>query len=122
MSTQYAPPLAINFVWNFADGSSVNPIIDVLRKSFARDKDKPFSRGLNIPIYYFSSHNSDEVPNEIPNALADKNIIFVFTSLNTTGRKRWKEYIEGLKSSPNTSIVPIAIDRKGLGTKDHWLA
>lgn len=114
MSTQYAPPLAVNFIWNFADSESVTPIIDVVRKSFARDKDKPFSRGLNIPLFYFSSQNSNEIPKENPCVLAKKNIIFVFTSINTTGRENWKKYIEGLPRSPNTSIVPIAIDKHGL--------
>ena len=88
MSTQYAPPLAVNFIWNFADYEAVTPIIDVVRKSFARDKDKPFSRGLNIPLFYFSSQNSNEIPKENPCVLAKKNIIFVFTSKNTIGRKK----------------------------------
>jgi len=115
MSTQYAPPLAVNFIWNFADSEAVTPIIDVVRKSFARDKDKPFSRGLNIPLFYFSSQNSNEIPKENPCVLAKKNIIFVFTSTNTTGRENWKKYIECLPRSPNTSILPIAIDKHGLG-------
>jgi hypothetical protein len=115
MTTQHAPPLAVNFVWNFADSEVVSSIIDVVRKSFARDKDKPFSRGLNIPIFYFSAQNSNEIPQNCPCAIAKKNIIFVFTSINTTGRQSWKTYIEGLPHSPNTSIVPIAIDKHGLG-------
>lgn len=115
MSTQYAPPLAVNFIWNFADAGAVIPIIDVVRKSFARDKDKPFSRGLNIPIFYFSGQNSNAPPRSRPSAIAKKNIIFVFTSTNTTGRQSWKTYIEGLPHSTNTSIVPIAIDKNGLG-------
>ncbi|MDP2228993.1 MAG: TIR domain-containing protein, partial [Moraxellaceae bacterium] len=115
MSTQYAPPLVVNFVWNFADAGVATPIIDVVRKSFARDKDKPFSRGLNIPIFYFSGQNSNEVPRNSPCAIAKKNIIFAFTSKNTTGRQSWKTYIEGLPHSPNTCIVPIAIDKHGLG-------
>lgn len=115
MNTHYAPPLAVNFIWNFADNGEVIPIIDVVRKSFARDKDKPFSRGLNIPIFYFSAQNSNEVPRDSPDAIARKNIIFVFTSINTTGRQRWKTYIDGLPNVANTSIVPVAIDKHGLG-------
>ena len=117
MRTQYAPPLAINLVWNFADASLVTPIIEVLRRSFARDKDKPFSHGLNIPLFYFSSQNASEVPNDTPRALAKKNIIFVFTSLNTTGRENWSDYVEGLINSTELSIVPIALDRNGLRHK-----
>lgn len=115
MSAQYTPPLAVNFVWNLADSDAVTPIIDIVRKSFARDKEKPFSRGLNIPIFYFSSQNSNGTPKESPKELAKRNIIFAFTSVNTTGRENWKKYIEGFPRSPNTSIVPIAVDKHGLG-------
>lgn len=115
MSTQYEPPLAVNFIWCFADSAIVEPIIDVVRKNFARDKDKPFSRGLNIPLLYFSSRNSNDIPTRIPISLAARNIIFVFTSINTIGGENWKKYIEALPVSRDTSIVPIAIDRNGLG-------
>ena len=117
MKTQYAPPLAVNFVWNFADSEAVNPIIDVVRKSFARDKDKPFSRGLNIPLFFYSSLNANEIPHDSPNALAKKNVIFVFTSVNTNGRENWRKYVEELPASPTTTIVPIAIDKNGLAHK-----
>ncbi len=117
MSARYAPPLAINFIWNFADSREVAPVVDVVRKSFARDKDKPFSRSLNIPLFYFSSQNSTEAPSDFPPALAKNNIIFVFTSVNTTGEESWKKYVEALPISPSTSVVPIAIDKYGLGHK-----
>jgi hypothetical protein len=115
MNTQYTPPLALNFIWNSADIDAVDPIIDVLKKNFARDKDKPFSRGLNIPIFYFSSQNPNEIPKNIPAAIAKKNIIFIFTSINTTGRESWKKYTEALPKSNNINIVPIALDKNGLG-------
>lgn len=114
MTTQYAPPLAVNFVWNFADSEAVNPIIDIVRKSFARDKDKPFSRGLNIPLFFYSSLNANKIPDDSPNPLANKNVIFVFTSVNTNGRENWRKYVEELPTSPTTAIVPIAIDKNGL--------
>lgn len=117
MKIQYAPPLAVNFVWNFADSEAVNPIIDVVRKSFARDKDKPFSRGLNIPLFFYSSLNANEIPHDSPNALAKNNVIFVFTSVNTNGRENWRKYVEELPASPSTTIVPVAIDKNGLAHK-----
>lgn len=110
----YAPPLAVNFIWNPADTTKVSPILDAVRKSFARDQDRPFSRGLNIPLFYFSSQNNGEVPADDPKTLAECNIVFVFTSVNTVGRENWKNYIEGLPVSSSVYIVPIAIDRDGL--------
>lgn len=114
MSIQYLPPLAINFVWNFADSGAVSSIIDIVRSSFARDKDKPFSRGLNIPLFFYSSQSPSQIPLGNPQELAKQNIIFVFTSVNTNGRENWRNYIERLPVSSKFTIVPIALDRPGL--------
>ncbi|MES9983567.1 MAG: TIR domain-containing protein [Candidatus Thiodiazotropha sp. 6PLUC6] len=115
MTTGYSPPLAISFIWHPSDSDDVTPILDVIRMSFARDKDKPFSRGLNIPLYFFSSQNSGETPSDYPDGEAKNNILFVFTSVNTAGRKEWRLYIEGLPQSSTIHIVPIAIDSDGYG-------
>ena len=113
MTTGYSPPLAINFIWHPSDSDDVTPILDVIRMSFARDKDKPFSRGLNIPLFFFSSQNSGEAPSSPPEEVANNTIIFVFTSVNTVGRKEWQRYIEELPQSTSIHIVPIAIDNEG---------
>lgn len=115
MTIEYSPPLAINFIWHPSDSEEITSILDVIRKSFARDKNKPFSRGLNIPLFFFSSLNSGEVPSGYPEELAKNNIIFVFTSVNTVGRKSWQTYIGGLPQSSSIHIVPIAIDTDGYG-------
>jgi len=114
MSAQYLPPLAINFIWNFADSGVVDPILDIVRSSFARDKNKPFSRGLNVPLFFYSSQSASELPLGNPQELAKRNIIFVFTSVNTNGRENWRNYVESLPVSPSIAIVPIALDRDGL--------
>lgn len=113
-NSSFKPPIAVNFIWNPADADKVTAILDIVRITFARSKDRPFSRGLNIPLFYFSSENSNETPTNSPKALAESNIVFVFTSMNTLGRKNWVNYIEGLSTSPSIHIVPIAIDRDGL--------
>lgn len=115
MSKEFLPPLAISFVWHPSDSKEVTPILDVIRMSLARDKDKPFSRGLNIPLFFFSTQNSGVTPSDYPKELAKNNIIFVFTSTNTVGREVWKTYIEDLPKSPSVYIVPIAIDANGYG-------
>ena len=110
----FKPPLAVNFIWNPADAEKVNPILDIVRTSFARSQDRPFSRGLNIPLFYFSSENSNQLPTDFPEGLAVRNFVFVFTSVNTLGRNSWRNYIESLPKSPAIHIVPIAIDNEGL--------
>ena len=115
MTTEYKPPLAIHFIWNPADEESVSTILDAVRSSFARDVDRPFSRGLNIPLFFYSSENPNQPPSHSPTQQAAKDIVFVFTSVNTLGRDSWKSYINQLSLSDTFLAVPIAIDRNGLG-------
>ncbi|WP_280553017.1 TIR domain-containing protein [Halomonas sp. 25-S5] len=115
MITGYSPPLAVSFIWHPSDSEEVNPILNVIRISFSRDKDKPFSRGLNIPLFFFSSESSGETPSNYPDESANTNILFVFTSVNTAGRKKWRRYIENLPQSPSIKIIPIAVDADGYG-------
>lgn len=115
MTSKHRPPLAISFIWNIADTAAVDPIINVIRKNFARDKDKPFSRGLNIPLFYFSSQNPSEAPNDYPCGIARKNLTFIFTSANTLGIEAWKKYVEEIPKSSSTNVIPIALDHCGLG-------
>ncbi len=113
MGTGYIQPLAVNFVWHPSDLEIVEPILNVIRISFARDKHKPFSRGLNIPLFFYSSKSSQEVPSNYPADIAKRNIIFVFTSKNTVGRIEWRSYVETLPKSDSINIVPVAIDSHG---------
>jgi hypothetical protein len=114
MENIYSPPLSISFIWHPSDLNAVEPILDAVRASFARDRARPFSRGLNIPLFFFSSHNTDEPPSDNPSMHGKRNIIFVFTSVNTNGHEEWREYVENLPRSPAFSFVPIAMDREGL--------
>lgn len=113
MTIKYSPPMAINFIWHPSDSDKVTSILDVVRMTFARDKDKPFSRGLNIPLFFFSSQNSRDAPSNYPEEIANNNIIFVFTSVNTVGKTEWRKYIEGMPELSSFHIVPIAIDSEG---------
>lgn len=114
MSNDFTPPLGVYFIWNPADANIVDPILNVLRRNFARDLSKPFSRNLNLPLFFFSSQNPNDVPADVFIPLAEVNVIFVFTSSNTLGRDNWNEYIENIPSLNNAHIVPIAIDKNGL--------
>ncbi len=119
MSIDYAPPMTISFVWNPADFITVGPILDAVKTQFARDKDRPFSRGLNIPLFFYSSNNPDEVASDYPGSQGRQNVTFVFTSVNTLGRVNWKTYIEALPLSETQHLVPVSVDRSGLNHAGH---
>ena len=110
----YRPPLSVCFVWHPYDFEIVKPILDIVRNSFARDKNKPFSRGLNIPLFFFTTSDANAPPNDISKNQSNISIVFVFTSVNTTGHDNWRDYIDNLKSSDGLIVLPIAIDRDGL--------
>lgn len=114
MATNYKPPLAVHFIWNPADNKLVEGILDSVRSSIARDVNRPFSRGLNIPLFFYSSEDPNCTPSHLPKQQATKDIIFVFVSVNTLGREVWKSYINQLSLSSTLRVVPIAIDREGL--------
>ncbi|MCE7518233.1 hypothetical protein LZG37_08810 [Halomonas titanicae] len=114
MKELYNSPLAINFVWNLSDQEYVLPIIENIRISLARDKDRPFSRGLNVPLFFFNSSSPVIPPENKPEELALKNLVFVFTSVNTLGNKKWKEYVESLPVLDSFHIIPVAVDKNGL--------
>jgi hypothetical protein len=114
MARSYKPPITVNFIWNPSDSDLVIPILNTMRKTFARDKDRPFSRSLNISIFHFSSSNGKETPSGYPLPLADKSIIFIFTSLNTLGEKNWKKYVESIPTDDSLCVVPIALSKDGL--------
>tara|TARA_R110001583_G_C5664263_1_gene409917 strand:+ start:3474 stop:5489 length:2016 start_codon:yes stop_codon:yes gene_type:complete len=114
MNEKLIPPVSASFIWSPLDEETVLHVIQAIRHSFARDMDKPFSRGLNIPLFFFSSNNLSNTPSDYPDEIAKNNIIFVFTSANTLGVPIWKNYIENIPNSEKIRIIPVAIDSYGL--------
>lgn len=117
----YTPPITISLIWHPADLANVQPILNTIKQYFARHKDKPFSHGINIPLFFYSSQSINEAPTQHPADRGECNIFFVFTSLNTLGREKWKGYIESFPLPSSSHIVPIALDSEGLrhgGTLD----
>lgn len=111
----FKPPLAIHFVWHFLDRELVLPVIDSVRIHLARDVERPFSRGLNIPLFFYSSESVKSLPENKPQQYAERDVLFVFTSGNTLGRGEWSEYINGFELTDNFHAVPIALDTLGVG-------
>lgn len=114
MFHNYITPLSITFVWSPSDEKLAEPIINVVKNSFSRDKAKPFSRAINLPIFFYSSSSGNIAPSNTPIINSQRSVIFIFTSVNTLGNKVWKEYIENIQVSENMRIVPIALDEYGL--------
>lgn len=115
MSKLYQPPLAIHLIWHPSDKDSVDPILEAISTHLTRNVDRPFSRNLNIPLFLYSSNSPNLVPGDFPQELAAKNVLFVFTSVNTRGYPSWNDYIRSLSCTDAMRAVPVALSREGLG-------
>lgn len=115
MSTSCKPPLAVHIIWHPSDSDMVDPILDATSRYLSRDIARPFSRNLNIPIFFYSSNSPAIVPGDFPQARASRNVIFVFTSVNTRGHDSWNDYIRSLLCNGSFRFVPVALSSEGLG-------
>lgn len=106
--TNYVPPLSIIFVWHPADIDVVEPIIQHCTLLLSRDIDKPFSRSMNLPIF-FRTTTKKETPRKI-HILSRKALIFVFAGKNIVADNDWVTYINDIETTGNIYLVPIALD------------
>ncbi len=122
--TNYVPPLSVIFIWHPADSANLQPIIQHCSSLLSRDIDKPFSRSMNLPIFY-RTNTKEELPAPIE-ILSTKTIIVVFAGQNLVADDNWVDYIEGITISENIKIIPIALDStafsiKGCLDKINWI-
>lgn len=113
MAQQIVPPLAVHFIWHPDD--NIDSIIMSFRQYLTRDIDRPFSRELNIPTFLYSSNKPMQAPSNSPIKLAENDVIFLFISSNTLMIPVWKEYINSLPEQDNYHIIPVAVEREGMG-------
>ena len=111
---QFKPPLAVHFIWHSKDSEKIQNILDLVRVSFARDVDRPFSRGLNVPLFFYCAGADDCLNMDKPKQYAEKDVVFVFTSVNTMGNLDWQSYVNQLSSFGGFQLVPVAVDNFGL--------
>lgn len=112
MTNIITPPLAAYFIWHISDQEDFDLVCSDFRSYLTRDIDRPFSRELNIPTFFYNGSES-EAPS-VPNFLAQKNVIFICLSRNTLRSKIWRDYLNKFPICTNNSIVPIALDKYGI--------
>lgn len=103
-------PLAICFVWNKEDDRVVKKYIDYTTELLTRDLENPFSRNLDLPIFYFSNSQKENTPMSI-NILANKVIVYIFVGENMVAAEEWEDYIKKMVENPMLHIVPVALDK-----------
>lgn len=102
----FLPPVAIHFVWHKDDSLHLAPFLDEVRKEFTRNIDRPFSRSLNLPLYFYNTEGiSIDTELDIPQAKGQKDIIFIFLSTDFVGDISGITYLR--KLSRLKLLVPI---------------
>lgn len=113
----YTPPLSVFFVWHPADATTVQPMVKHCSSMLQRDINKPFSRAMNLPIFYRTTAKKG-VPSNI-NIESENSMIFIFLSKNVVGDGDWVEYIKKLPESDKIHIIPIALDNYAFNVGGH---
>lgn len=101
--------LVVAMVWNKEDYNTVHEYVDYITGLLSSSIDKPFSRTINLPIFYYNNNAVGEVP-PIIKIDAKKIIIFSFISENCVACDAWVSYMESLYEIPNAVVVLIALD------------
>lgn len=104
----YSQPLALYFIWNTYDEENVSKIVNHCYDLFSNDTKQPFSRALNIPVFFRAS-SSEQVPIDIE-VQSDKSIAFIFVSKEISIDESWIEYIKKINNNPFIICIPIALD------------
>jgi hypothetical protein len=107
--TDYKPPLSIFFVWHPADKTKVKPLFDFCFRMLQRDVEKPFSRSMNLPIFFRTS-TTNEIPSTIISS-SKKVLIFAFLSLEVAADCKWTDYLKTLLQTNDARLIPIALDK-----------
>lgn len=110
-------PLSVALVWNENDYAEVKKYIDYTTKMLSSDTNKPFSRTINLPIFYYSNFEENEVP-PFPKLKSEKIVIYVFIGIDSVSSDKWGEYVESLYDIENAKIVPIALDKYAYKVSD----
>lgn len=109
-------PLAIVFVWNREDDNEVKKYVDYTTDLLTRDLENPFSRNLDLPIFYYTNPVGKTIPSLI-DIKAEKVVVYVFAGKNSVISDEWNSYIEKLYKNTLYNIIPIALDETAFNIK-----
>ncbi len=105
----YKPPLSIFFVWHPADNDKVTPLVNHCSRMLQRDITKPFSRAMNLPIF-FRTTSKKGIPSDIYTA-SKHVLIFAFVSTKVAADIEWTAYLKMLSQKKGIRFIAVALDK-----------
>ena len=85
--------LVVIFVGN--SNKRNNDFVKYVTKQLTRDSNFPFSRSIDIPIFYYKGYN--KAPKIQTPILAEKLIVFILIDDNMCIEKSWEVYLKRIK-------------------------
>ena len=112
---KYQPVLNVYIIWHPDADALCRPLAEALYTCLNRDPEKPFARGMGIPVYFrcVSEPGSDQ-PLPIDIDAAVHSVIFVLVEDNLVFVEPWGNYIAMLYAKTQGSagehlLVPVAL-------------
>lgn len=110
MRFDFKQPLVLHFFWHPDDVSKVARFVQSAKRMLSKDKTLPFSRSLDIPVFFWNRVNKGILDLKSPYA-AVKTVLFLFVSSNTKSDEEWKTFYEKLPRRDDVFVVPIAVEQ-----------
>lgn len=111
----YKQPLSVFFVYHPKDKKLIEETLLFCYKSLQRDTNKPYSRFINIPVFYNTSLD-DTIPREL-DLKSDKTIVFMLMSRYSLTDENWNEYYSKLCENKNIKVILVALEECALKSK-----
>lgn len=113
-------PLAVYLCWHEDASVHAKPLAEKRYRQLCRDPDRPFSRGMQIPVFYRSVPAlGGELPLPIRLGDQERTAIFIFATDEMVASDSWNAYINevfnNISSSPEKHrVYIIALTRNAL--------
>ena len=105
-------PLAVYLLWH--KKCQKREVIDYCFSKLQSNIKKPFSRGINIPVFFRTGTSLSNKPISLDIHQAEKTAIFIFIDAKMVIDKEWAEYIANLYTQWQTShtvlLCPVSLD------------
>lgn len=113
---EYKQPLSVFFVYHPSVSDETKKCVKFCYEKLQRDVEKPFSRFINIPVFYNTSNSENEIPKNIE-LKSEKAIIFLLIDNNVVINDDWLTYYIAIYNKMNDNgycVIPVAIDEAAL--------
>lgn len=104
----FKQPLSVIFLWHPENHKDIHASIEYCFKMLKRDSDRPFSRSLNLPVFFCTSDNKS-IPSPIK-ITSNTTMVFAFIGTQVVADKDWFNYIQQLEDSEKYHVIPVALD------------